>query len=53
MNSIYDYIQYGLDKGYIREFCYTHDIPDMTDEEAEEWYDNGDNCISVFQFTLK
>jgi len=46
--TIYEWLQYGIDKGYCSDaVCATHDgLPD-TDEEMQEWEDGGDPCMSA------
>lgn len=39
------WMKFGFDKGWISDvFCYTHEGPPMSDEEAEEWDEGGDPC---------
>ena len=50
--SIEDWIQYGIDNGYIETFCYMHDSAPMTDEEAKEYDDGNDPCVPVMRAWL-
>lgn len=47
--SLGDWLQYGIDKGWVSNaFCMTHDgDPYMTEEESQEWEDGGDPCCPV------
>lgn len=50
-DEIWDWLQIGIDKGWISEpFCYTHDgDPYMTEEEEKEWEEGGDPCSPVLK----
>jgi hypothetical protein len=52
--EIWDWLQIGIDKGWISEpFCYTHDgDPYMTEEEQQEWEDGGDPCSPVLKILV-
>jgi hypothetical protein len=50
-DELFDWLQHGIDKGWVTEpFCYTHDgDPYMTEEEEKEWEDGGDPCCPVIK----
>lgn len=46
--KIEKWLQVGIDNGYISEIsCYTHDGPNMTDEEATKWDNGEDPCMFI------
>lgn len=49
--GILEWMQIGIDNGWISPgFCMTHDgDPYMTEEEEEEWENDGDPCCPVFK----
>jgi hypothetical protein len=48
--TVDDWVALGLDLGYADGFCYQHEMPELTEEEAKEWYDEGgDPCIPVLR----
>lgn len=53
-DEIWDWLQIGIDKGWISEpFCYTHDgDPYMTEEEEKEWEEGGDPCSPVLKILV-
>jgi len=53
-DEIWDWLQIGIDKGWISEpFCYTHDgDPYMTEEEQQEWEEGGDPCSPVLKILV-
>ena len=48
--EIQEWLQIGLDKGWTSEVsCYTHDGPDLTEEEAMKWDAGEDPCIFIIR----
>lgn len=43
-----EWINYGMKEGWISHIhCYTHDGPDMTEEEVDAWDRGEDPCIAM------
>ena len=54
-NSFWEWFNTGVEKGWITmPFCSTHDggTEYWTDEEAVEWEDGGDPCMTVARVTF-
>lgn len=46
--EFFDWIQHGVQRGWISDVvCDTHQGPDMTDEELEEFDEGQDPCIRI------
>ena len=46
MMTQHEWLEMGVANGWCsRDFCYTHDSPEMTDAENAEWDDGYDPCI--------
>jgi len=46
MMTQHEWLEMGIANGWCsRDFCYTHDSPEMTDAEYAEWEDGNDPCI--------
>jgi hypothetical protein len=39
--TVDDWVALGIDLGYAEPFCYQHESPELTEEEAEDWYVKG------------
>lgn len=50
--SIEDWVQYGIDHGYVDTFCYMHDSAPMNDQEAGEYENGEDPCIPTLRVWL-
>lgn len=45
-----EWISYGMSKGWISApHCYTHDGPELTEEEDREFSGDGDPCIDILR----
>ena len=43
----------GVDKGYCSEgFCWTHDLPEVTDTESERFAEGEDPCVPAVRVNL-
>ena len=43
-----EWLQYGIKQGYCTEqYCSTHDVGPMSEEEQQEWETGGDPCQHV------
>ena len=51
------WLRYGIEKGYVQEFCLTHDgvyTPNpFTGTESEQIQENEDICVSGYGFRMK
>ena len=50
--NLYDWLEYGLKKGYVDQFCMMHEIPPMNDSEADAYYSGLDPCIPTLRVWL-
>lgn len=50
--TIDQWIQYGLDKGYVETFCYMHDSAPMEEWEAKDYEEGSDPCIPTLRVWL-
>jgi len=45
-----DWLQYGIDNAFCgKPHCYSHDVPEMDDDEAKEMDENGEVCITTIR----
>lgn len=52
--TLEDWLSLGFDLGYADPFCYQHESPAVTDEEAKDWYEDGnDPCIPTLRVWLE
>jgi hypothetical protein len=46
--DINEWLQYGKDHGFCGEvFCYSHGMPEMSEEEEQFLEEDGEVCISL------
>ncbi len=50
--NIEEWIEYGIQQGYVSQFCYMHDLPELRDDEVEDFYNAADNCIPTLRVFL-
>jgi hypothetical protein len=44
-----EWLSYGIEKNWITDsFCYTHDTPELTDQEQED-FEEVDPCVPVIR----
>jgi hypothetical protein len=48
--GIQEWIKIGIDNNWCGEVsCYTHDGPDMIEEEAQKWDEGEDPCMFIMR----
>jgi len=46
--EIHEWIQIGIDNDWCSEVtCYTHDGPDMSEDQAKKWVEGEDHCMFI------
>ena len=48
-----EWLEIGFNNKFIDQFCYTHDLAPMTNEEVDNYYTDADMCIPMFRVWIK
>lgn len=48
-----EWMNIGIENKWVEQFCYTHDVPPLTDEESQQWYEFTDDfCVPTLRVWL-